>query len=150
MTSVSNIYDKIDTLLAGTLTGYTKVPDPYAPEMNNKLFLQKGYGLAFGDDNNRNRLVGCRISIEQEFVVPLINQIMTTDHNSTAHANAEKSIIEDKFKIIKALENDKTLSGTCAKCLYVGSSAIQYLEGDREKYLLTEIIISTEYLEDLT
>lgn len=150
MTAVSDIYDALETLIGTALPGYVRLPDPYSVEDNPELFLRKGYGLAFGDDSNTNRKIGCnQVSISQDFVVPIINEVMATNTSST-HAKFEKSLLEDKFKVIKALELDNDLSGNAMNARYVGSSAITYLEGDRDKYILTELFLSIEYLEVTT
>ena len=151
MTKVSDIYDALNTLISGTLTTYSKLPDPYNVEDNTELFLKKGYGIAFGDDTNTNRKVGCqKITINQQFEIPLMNLVTATDSNATGHASLEKLLLEDKFKIIKALENDNDLSGSAMQARYIGGSAITYLEGDRGKYLLTGLFITIEYLEVTT
>ncbi|RLC38723.1 hypothetical protein DRH27_01590 [Candidatus Falkowbacteria bacterium] len=151
MTAITDIYDQLVTLIEAALTDYVRLPDPYNVDENTELFLRKGYGVAFGDDTNTNRKIGCnKVSIDQQFVVPIMNQVTTTDTNAVGHAALEKALIEDKFKIVKAIETDSDLSGKTMKALYLGSSAITYLEGDRNKYLLTELFISTEYLEVTT
>lgn len=149
-TKISDIYDALDTLISTALTGYIRLPDPYNTTDNPELYLRKSYGIAFSDDTNTNRKTGCNISISQDFVIPLINAVYTTDTNSTAHASTEKALLEDKFKVIKALELDNDLGGKAMKAAYVGSSAISYLEGDRDKYIFTELLLSIEYLEVTT
>lgn len=151
MTAVSNIYDALENLIDTALPDYTRLPDPYNTDDNPELYLRKGYGIAFGDDNNTERKIGCqKVSINQDFVIPLVNLVTATNTNSTIHASVEKSLIEDKFKIIKALETDSDLSGVTMQAKYIGSSALTYLEGDRDKYIITELFISTEYLEVTT
>jgi len=150
MTQVSTVYDALETLIEGELSGYGKLPNPYDPENNSGLLLDKGYGIAFGPGVNTERYVNCKITIERVFSIPLVNVVVATENDTDRHATLEKTIQEDAFKIIKALENDSRLGGAAVKARYSDDSGVLFLEGDREKYLLQQLEVAVEYFEDLS
>lgn len=149
-TSISTIYDALVSLLSSKLTGYIQLPNPYAPEENNELYLNKGFGVAFADGENTQRFVGCKLSVARTFNIILVNRIVTTDHNTTVRGSLEKSIMEDEFTIINELEKNPTLQGSAFKSLFVSDNGIEYLEGERMKYLFLVFNINIEYLENFT
>lgn len=148
-TKVSSVYDALVTLIGTTLSSYTKIMNPYIPEDNAEIFMVKGYGVGFGAATNTERLLACKLSVLRNFKVVLINQVVVTDHDELGHAALEKSILEDSIKILSALETDTTLNGNAVKSKYVTDSGIEFLEGDRTKYLLLEIDVEIEYFENL-
>jgi hypothetical protein len=148
-TKVTSVYDALVTLIGTTLSTYTKIINPYIPEDNSELFLVKGYGVGFGNGENTERQLSCKLSVLRTFKVILVNQVVLTDHDELGHASLEKTILEDSIKILSALETNTTLNGNAIKSIYRTDSGIEFLEGDRSKYLLLEIDIECEYFEDL-
>jgi hypothetical protein len=146
-TKLSNVYDGLITLIGTALPAYTKIPNPYEPSNNASLLLTKGFGLGFSTASNTKRQI-CRIdSTSRNFVVVLINRVTATDHDTTAHATLEKSLLEDLETIKLALANDITLGGKAAKAEWQDDSGIEYLENDRAQYLSVQSTIGVEYFD---
>lgn len=150
MSKISTVYDAIVTLIEGSLTGYEKLPNAYDNTDNNELYLTKGYGVAFSAAQNTERFTGCRkASTRREFSVFLTRLIDVTAHDTTGHATLEKSLMEDLFLLVKAIEVDPDLGGAAANAKYEADGGIEILEGDRSKYLFIEAAFSAEYIDNL-
>jgi len=147
MSKVSTIYDNFVSLISTTLTDFTQLPNAYEAVENPSLFLRKGFGLAIGPASNTGRLLGQTVTIAREFNLLLIQEVLTTTTNTSSRTAMEKTLMENLFKIIDAVEVDKTLNGVAIKVKYINDNGIEFAESDRNKYLLTEAIFEVEYLE---
>lgn len=147
MSKISNIYDRIETIVEATLTDYRKIPNPYVAEENSETLLTKGYGISIGEGINTNRQICGKKSYSRSFVIPLINLVASTDHDVDRHAAIEKQVMEDHFSLWGAFELDSDLDGHAAKAITVSDGGLLFLEGERLKYLLMELIIGVEYFE---
>jgi len=152
LTKISTIYDGWITLIDAELSGYTRIANPYDPEQNANLILEKGYGVGFGPGSNTGRFVGKLASIERDFNIVLVNKILALDGDQDNRAAIEKSLFEDQFKLTKALEINPTLAEASIKTFYISDGGIEFLktENTKSKYYLLESVYSSEYLEDLT
>jgi hypothetical protein len=149
MSKVSTIYDALVSYVETTLTAYKRMPNPYISAENAGLILAKGFGIGIGPGINTNRLLGCKMSMQRDFSIILVNQVTTTDHNVDARETLEKSIFEDQFSLIQGLEGNTTLGVEAIKCLFVSDNGLNYLESDRNKFFLLESNFTTEYLETI-
>jgi len=150
MSKISTIYDNLVVAVNGSLTDYDQITNPYAPDENCELFLDKGFGIAFGPGANSERQLGCKISIKRTFDVMLINLCGTTENNLDDIENFQKTMHEDQFLIIKALENDSDLSTSAAQIKFVDDNGLEFLETDRNKFFLLQSTFMVEYFENLT
>lgn len=150
MSKVSDIYNALNTLVSTTLTSYKKLPNPYVASENANVILNKGYGIAIGAGTNTERLLGCKLSIARDFGVVLTKQIAKTDHDVAGRATQEKAIFEDQYLIIKALEENPSLSGTAAKAYFVGDGGLEVLDLETGRYFVLATQFNVEYLETLT
>ena len=150
MSKISTVYDAMYTLLSSNLTGYTQIPNPYNSEQNSMLFLNKGYGLVVGTGDNTQRFATCdKKSYAREFTIVLVNQYIATEHDTDAKETAEKALLEDHATLITAIEQDADLGGNAATHLSISDGGIDFLEGDREKYIMLELIVNVEYFENI-
>jgi len=155
MSNLSTIYDALNTAVATALgSDYVKITNAYEPGNNDELLLDKAYGLAFDSAENTEREIGCNsFYVRQGYLVVLVNQLYANEHDTTAMANAEKSLVEDYIKVAKAIGNNVTLSESIAT-LQAGHGGVDVLAVDQNlvgpKYLVLSIVISTEFRESLT
>lgn len=149
-TKITAIYDRLITDIEATLTTYTRIPNPYAADQNPELFLRKGYGLGIGPAENTRRLICGFFSINRIFTIILVNQILTTDTNSSSRGTFERDMMEDHYSLINALEVDNNLGGNAVKTMFTSDSGIQFVEGDMGKYVMCEITLEVEYLEPIS
>lgn len=151
MSKISTIHDALVTAVSGVLTSRIQLPNPYIPEANNELFLSNGFGVAVGPGARTDRQISCQMSWQRDFTIILTNQMTTTDHNTDEREDITKSLLEDHFTLFDLLEKT-TVSGTIKTEIF-SDSGITFLEPEGEglrRYLLMEIDVAAEYLEDLT
>lgn len=151
MSKISTIYDALIARLVAVLpSDYHRLTNPYDIEDNNELYLTKGYGVAVGPGSRTDRLVSCQKSFERSFSIALTRQITTTDHNISDNEDIQKALLEDHFTVFSDLEKETTLSAICIKSEVDGDEGIEFVNLDVSRYYLMQIIVNTEYLEDLT
>lgn len=151
MTKVSDVYDKLETIINNTLSDYAELPNPYTLEFNTSLFLKKGYGLAFGGGRNTNRSVCQLISTARIFSILLVNLVTTTANNAVQREAIDKALLEDSFKIVKAIENDSDLSGSAAKAIFLEDSGVEFIDigENQQKFVVNELTFEIEYFDTL-
>lgn len=150
MSKISTIHDNLLALISTNLgSEYKKLPNPYIIDDNNELYLTKGYGLAIGPGARTDRLVSCRQSWQRDFTLYLTQQITTTDHNTDDRETIIKAMLEDHFTLFDALESDSTLSGSAIRAQMESDSGITILDLESARYLLLEIDVIAEYLENV-
>lgn len=150
MSKISQIHDALISLIAGQLSTYIKLPNPYFIRDNNELFLKKGYGVAVGTGTRTDRLLSCQFSWQRDFHVVLTQLVTTTDSNTTQRETIVKNLLEDHTLVIEQIEKNTSLNGLCIRSEVVSDTGIQYLEGETGRYFVIEIDVVTEYLKDLT
>ena len=150
MSKITTIYDNLGTLIEAALTSHRRLANPYVPSDNNKLMLDKGYGIGFGPSTNTERQLSCQMSIERTMNIIFTKKVTTTTHNTTAQGTLEKAMMEDTVTFLTALEADADLSGAASKTVYLGDSGVELLEGENSSHLLIQVDVNVEYFEDLT
>jgi hypothetical protein len=149
MTSaISNVYGALETFVSGQLTAYRRIPNGYAIEDNSELILTKGWALTVGPGQNSNRFAGCKHSTARQFIITLTNQASAAEHNLTGRKSEELSILEDAYKLRKAIESDPDLATTVAIATWADDSGIEYLEGDRYRFYRISLTFNVEYIEN--
>lgn len=148
-TRIEDIYDAIADLVETNLTGYKRFPNPYVITENTYLHMKSGYGIAIGPGTDTERFVGCQISWERSFTVVLVKQVMTTQNNTEKRELVEKDILEDHDILRKAIYSSSTLGGKAVKTTVISDGGVNFIDGDRLKFLSMEIEIVTEYLETI-
>ena len=150
MSRITTVRDALAAMITTELPTYRQIGNPYAIERNAEFGLVKAWGIAFGPGDNTRRITSCKFSVLRSFTVLLINQIVSTEHDVTGRATAEKAIFEDQFKLIKSLETDTSLQGAANKADFIGDGGLEFLDSDRGKYFLLETEIAIEYFESTT
>lgn len=152
MSKITTIHDGIISLVSSTLPStYQQLPNPYRPEFNNERYLTKGFGVAVGGSERTDRIVSCQSSWERRFQIILTNQITSTDHNIVSRETITKSLLEDHFLLVQAIEKDVSLSSSTINFRIESDAGIEFLEvGERGRYFVIVIEVLAEYLEDLT
>ena len=149
MSGVSDVFDAYVSVISTALPVYSRIPNPYLPEENTELLLRKAFGVAFGPSLNSERFVSCNRETElRTFDIILINQVLTTDDNTSARETQEKSLMEDLFLIKKAVVKDGDLQGAEAvKSKFLSDDGITFLEAERHKYYFLQAQFESEYFD---
>jgi hypothetical protein len=150
LATISTIYDAINTVLATKLPQHRQLPNPYEVTQNTYLHLNKAYGIGVGPGQDTERYVGCLITWEQVHQIILVRRIVTTQNNTVARETLEKDLLEDWDILRKAFYLDNTLSGSAIKTTVTSHSGINFIDGDKLKFLGLEIQLVVEYQENPT
>lgn len=150
MSDISTIYDGLHTLVSGELTGYFRLPNPYAIEENPEFFLKKGYGIGIGGAEAGNATHTCKFQIIRGFSIVLISLASATESDAEQRGSLEKNLMEDGFKVIKALEIDETITTGDNNAIWLTDTGIEFLLGERQKFYRLQIDINVRYFEQLT
>lgn len=145
MSKIQDIYDALVAVVAGELTDYMRFPNPYVIDTNTFLHQKAGYGVSIGPGFDTERYVGCLVTWQRDFSVTLVRQVMTTQNNTALRANLEREILDDHDKLRKAIYNNSTLSGNAIKSTLVSDGGLNFIDGDRLKFLALEMVVSVEY-----
>ncbi len=148
-TNITTIYNALGSLVAGVLTTYKRIPNPYFAAANNSLYLSKGYGIAIGVGQHEDISIGRQRGFSRTFTLILVNQVTTTDHDLTGRENLEKGIVEDFIAVHKAVEGT-TLGGAIDND-YIDDSGVNFLASDdgKFKYLTMTVNFRVIYEETL-
>lgn len=152
MSKVSDIYEALLDVLEAQLPSYTRIPNAYDAGATPEPMLRKAYGIGFGPSSNTNRVVGCQMSVARTFDVLIVRQVTTTENNTAARAALEKEVFEAQKLVIAAIENNPSLSQTCANAAFVSDSGLDFVTGQtsQQKYFLLVSTFACEYLENLS
>jgi hypothetical protein len=150
MSTIETVYDTFTDKVAAALTGYARIANPYDLADNPDIILRKGYGVAIGPGTNTERFVGCIATWEANFVVGIILQVASTENNVDGRSTTERNLLEGVEALLIAFENDPSLSGNVIKAVVNSHSGIQYIPGERGKYVAIEIDFTVEYLQTLS
>lgn len=148
-TKIEDIYDALASVVEAALPDYVRFPNPYVITENTYLHMKSGYGLAIGPGRDTERLVGCQLSWERGFSVVLVKQMTVTQNNTDKRVLIEKEIIADHDALRKAIYSNSTLSGNAIKTTLISDGGVNFIDGDRLKFLSMEMEILTEYLESV-
>lgn len=148
MTTVNQVFDALETLIEGCLTGYKMLENPIIPEDNAKQLYKKSYGLAIGPGGNPELFTKDITSCQRDFSVVLINKVTTTKSQTDKRNEQQKDIMADIDAIKKCVDTDPDLNGLCTKAVLTTDSGVNFVDADRGKFYLVEGVISTLFFSD--
>jgi len=148
-TKISTIFDALDSLISGQLTDYARIPNAYDMASNANLFVLKGYAIGISSALNSERQLGCNLSIKRTFNVLLTQQITANSTDFDGFNLVAKTLFEDQYKIIKAIEKDATINSGQVVSRYVGDGGLEFMVAGQAKYFMVEMQFDCEYFENL-
>jgi len=148
MGKISTIYDAIVDVLETEFPAHTRLPNPYEVNANTYLHLNNGFGVGIGPGQDTERYVGCLVTWEQSYSIILVRRVVTTQNNTAVREVIEKDILEDWDKLRKAFYLANTLSGNAIKTTVLSHGGINFVDGDKLKFLALEMQLVVEYQED--
>jgi hypothetical protein len=116
------------------------------------VFLQFGYGIAFGPGRDPKLDISCQLQVVRDFSVTLTRLVSTTENNASARGATEKTMFENQLTLIKAFNADITLNGIVADVQWLSDTGLQLLsptDAAGRYYVLTNVF-QTRYMESLT
>jgi hypothetical protein len=147
LSQIETIYDALVALVAAELPDYMRFPNPYVIDTNTFLHQRSGFGVSIGPGTDTERYLGCLVTWQRDFNVTLVRQITTTPNNTALRSAIEKEILDDHDKLRKAIYLSNTLSGNAIKSTLIADSGLNFIDGDRLKFLALEMTVQIEYEE---
>lgn len=148
MSVISSVYDAVDSTLSTLLSAtHKELVNPYFPEMNETLALNRGYSFRVSNGQNTNRQLSCNLSLRREIVI--INSIVTrgTDRDVAIRKVSEKQLLEDQYTIINQVEKEPTIQELVSKLEFSIDRGIDFIFNDKFNYLYIESIFTVEYFD---
>ena len=144
-TTIEDIYTALSTLVETQLPAYVRLPNPYALTENTFLHLDNGYAIAIGPGNETARYLSCHSTYQRDFGIALVTKVLTTQNNMDARELIETGLLISHDTLRKEIYKDTTLGGLCITAAVASDSGIQFIDGDRLKFLAIELTVSVEY-----
>lgn len=145
---INDIYDNINTLVAGILSDHTELYDNANIENNLSALLDKGYTVVMGAGIARDdRTATCLYWVEREFTVINTISVYAADINITIRKTTEKSLLDNQQKIIDAVMKSPTLNTNCQNLKFTGDGGIEYIFTDERDNIMLRSRFSFEYFE---
>jgi len=152
MTKVSDMFDAFKAAVAGELTGYQQIPDPFLAQETASPILAKGFSIAMGPGNpSARRDATCTFKIDRSVQIQLTRRIENTETEITAYETTVKSIFEDQFLLLKYLGTNVTLGEVVVDVDYVGDNGLVVLptENNMGRHLDLTTTFLVTYQENL-
>lgn len=155
MTAISSIYDAIEDSLTALYPDptYKKLDRPDLIEENSALSLNRGWGFQVSAGTNTKRKIGCKLSIEREFIITNTIVQRGTARDITIKESAEKTLLEDQFKVIKEFETNpkiaESVSAYVGKFEFQGDNGIELIFDGKTNFIMIRSSFIMEYFEDL-
>ncbi len=149
MSQITTIYDAIYTRVATLLPNHKELKVPRFIELNDTLFLKKGFAVSIGAAINTNRVFACKLSLQREVTLTNTLQIFATDRDATTRKTVEKQLLEDQFLLIKNIEQDPTLTQVTNQINFISDNGIQDIFIEADSFIMIQSLINFEYFEDL-
>jgi hypothetical protein len=155
MSNISLIYDAIDAALATALPSHGEIINPYQPETDSNLTLDRAYSFAVLDGSN---LLGNPNSgvdqIERSFQVIITRRKFGTKADIAERKSTEKELLEDVQKVIQEIKESKSLqqTGVSLEARYSSDPGFEFLraEQNRNDIFAIRLSISVQYTETYT
>jgi hypothetical protein len=156
MTKVSTVHDALESIITTSLSTYSGAKlNPHSLELNPEVMLQKGYGIVYGPGSNTNRQVGCHLSVSRQFIVLLTNLVSSQKGDEDGREALEKALLEDCVTLIKAIEDNPSLSttagvgGPALSAQWVSDDGVEYLNNKNSSFMFCQLVFDIEYMESL-
>ena len=147
MSKVTDIQVALNSLISATLPAYDILPDSIDPTDNTWINLDKGFSTSYGAaENNSGDICNDSFRIQRNFPFILTN-IYIPNYDPTYRLTIERSLMEDQYSVISAIESSITLGGLAINMRYSGDSGIEYLLGETKQFIALVSDITIEYIE---
>lgn len=151
MSKATDIYTALLTRLQALYPTYNRMTNPYAPDQNSKLILEKAYGIQIGGGTNTNRKLSCKLSVNRTFVIVLTQKFYSLELDRSGKQAGELALMEAQKLLIDDIEGDPTLgdSSSVMKSGFISDGGISTIYTDKDNFLVLETTLEIEYLDDL-
>ena len=150
-TRITDIHTAIYTLVAAALPDHTELYKPSVIDSVEDALLDKSYGIVIGPASNTKRFVSCdNYSVRRDVVILNTITIYGADLDETIRKNAEKELLENQIKILRAAQNNVTLTGLVSKFDFENDNGLEFIFTDETDNIMLQSTYSFEYIENIT
>jgi hypothetical protein len=151
MTTISSVVDALETIVSSALPDWSRLPNPYQTEANNKLVMAKAFGIAVGDGQPQ-RLELNNYGNVRQFAVILVNQVFATEHDIEGRVAVDKELLEAYSTLRRAVELSQTLGlNGVINTTYQSDTGLGFMSGaDGLQFMVISIGFSVLYKETLS
>lgn len=146
---IENIYETIYTKVASVLSDHTELIYSGEIELNNDLYLRKGFAIQIGSGTITRRFGVCHYSIARDITVTNTLSNYGYETNKTSKKTIEKALLANQMKIIDAIEKDNQLSNYAMKVDFTSDGGIEYIHIEQKNYIMTRSVFNIEYEEKI-
>lgn len=149
MTKLSDVFNELVTITQATLPTYNHLPDGLDVEKNTDLELNYGFSVNCGPATAGATQFGCQFQLfEREYQIAITN-IYAKRTDPVSRDTYELNLMEDLYKVVKAILVEPSLGGLVSGVDYNGDIGPQYLDGDTQEFLYTDVTFNVIYQENL-
>lgn len=128
--------------------GWQYLINPYRPEENPESHLRLGYGVALGNGRSENLQICAQYDVNRAFTVVLTRKFEGTKSDADGKEDVAVQLLEDQRELINALEQNPTLGGAIMYTQYQGDGGIEFVNGQKDNYLMVRTVLSFQYIEN--
>lgn len=134
MSTISDLFNSFQGLLQSELSSHMRLTNAYNIADNPEPALRRGYALAIGSGENTEESLSSRITINRALIVVITRGLGGYHTDQAKKGDSEKSLMEDLFKVIRAVEKDPSLNHYdpattgIAHAKFVGDEGISIVE----------------------
>lgn len=150
MSNVTDLYDKIGTILSSQLSSKTFIPNPFDIAGNSDNLLRDGYGYYIGAASLPDFDLPGFQGYSREFVIILTRDLYRTDNETDLLGSRQKSMFEDQNTIINSLANDRTLDNDIVRLEFTGDGGIESVFSGKFNFLQLISTFEVSYREETT
>ena len=149
MTKLTDAYAALRSFVSTALTGYTELTNPYVIEDNSGLFLRQGYGVAYNTGDTTNRRANGSYTADHYLTVTITRLVAVTPNDGAGLRTLIDSIYTTADALIKAVENNPTLTAQVAVCDWQSYGQIDFIidEEGTDKFIALPLNFRVQYFE---
>ena len=153
MSTISDIYDQIYSLLQTAFPSKMEIVNPYELTDNNEQILIDGYGVAWELGTDSSQIVKQIRVIDREFLFVSVRAYFSTDLNTTPKKTAEKLLFEDQLTAMKTLisftEQPSSSLSYVEDIQFIDDNGIEFVFNEEQRYMALRSRFQIKYQEKL-
>lgn len=151
MSLVSTAYDamiaRVEALFPVTHGSYQRLSNPYDIEANPDIYLDMGWGVAFGPAVNTNRNLCSLVTTKRTVTVVLTRTNDATDNDDTGRDSVIKALLEDGRTVVNDFERGFRLADTDINCQFISDGGVETAGPDDSFYYVLRLQFEVELFD---
>lgn len=149
MSTVSTIYDALQTQVAALFPNKLELSDVINIENNDDKTLADGYGIQLGASTNSNRQICNTYSVQRDFIITITSLNAGNHKSNNIFETTSKTLLEDLHLLIKNVSENAAIRSTNAIIDWNSDGGIEKFNGESRQFLIIRATFRLEYFESL-